>query len=134
MLSSNEKNLRRRIRKWAPVAKEWQQTEIESDGTNFMSGISTNDGGIRPNSIEMNTIHNLLKDVKVSVWNRDNRGVIRYFLSIDFYMRSPKSFGFVNVTRKIRAMLNCGVIQVVETDVVSNDIKRGYMQFKSTLQ
>jgi len=134
MLSRNEKNLRRRIRKWAPIAKEWQQAEIESDSPIFMSGISTKEGGIRPHSIEMNTIHNLLKDVKVSAWNRKSLGVIHYFLSINFYMKSPNSFGFVNVTRKIHAMLNCSIIQVVETEEVSDDMKRGYMQFKSTLQ
>jgi hypothetical protein len=135
MLSRDEKNIARRVRKWTAVAKSWLQAESETDSPIFMTGHRDRAGGVRSNSISFGKFETCLIDDSVVVWTNPYSKKTEHLFYKSYYMKNSELVGYVNVTRKIQAMVDCGVLQVVvkEQDVSGNSY-RGLMQLNPILK
>jgi len=134
MISRDEKNTARRGRKWTAVAKSWLQAESKTDNPIFMTGLRDRAGGVRSNSISFGKFEACLLDVNVVIWTNPYSKKTKYLLNKSLYIKNAELGGYVNVTRKIQAMVDCGVLQVVKEQDVSGDSYRGFMQLNHVLR
>jgi hypothetical protein len=134
MLSRDEKNLARRVRKWTATAKSWLKAESEADVPIFMSGHSNGHGGVSPLSISLGKLQACLLNDPIVVWSNPYSKKSEYLLYKSFYMKNAELGGYVNITRAIKAMVECDVIQIKQMEWTAHDSYRGLMQLNPLLR